>query len=305
MTVLVYDQVCAAEKRRRRKRGAYPVSDKRAFINELVCEGCGDCSAVSNCISIEPQETEFGRKRRINQSSCNTDLSCIKGFCPSFVTVEGGSIRKPAAKSRSVNTDDLPLPTFTATFETPYSMLLAGIGGTGVITVSAILAQAALLDGLALVTLDQTGLAQKNGSVVSHIRLAKDPAMINAARIGAGESDLVLGFDIVVAAQKNSLASFAKSKTRAVIDDHFAPTASFVKDTTIDFRQEATLKSLRRAAGDEAVETVPATDLATALLGMRSLPTCSCSATPGSAGWYRSVLPRSTRQSSSTAPGLH
>ncbi|MCQ1570779.1 indolepyruvate ferredoxin oxidoreductase family protein [Neorhizobium galegae] len=267
VTVLVYDQVCAAEKRRRRKRGAYPVSDKRAFINELVCEGCGDCSAVSNCISIEPQETEFGRKRRINQSSCNTDLSCIKGFCPSFVTVEGGSIRKPAAKSRSVKTDDMPLPVFTATFETPYSMLLAGIGGTGVITVSAILAQAALLDGLALLTLDQTGLAQKNGSVVSHIRLAKDPAQINAVRIGPGESDLVLGFDIVVAAQKNSLASFAKNKTRAVIDDHFAPTASFVKDTTIDFRQEATLKSLRRAAGDEAVETVPATDIATALLG--------------------------------------
>ncbi|MDQ0136539.1 indolepyruvate ferredoxin oxidoreductase [Neorhizobium galegae] len=267
VTVLVYDQVCAAEKRRRRKRGAYPVSDKRAFINELVCEGCGDCSAVSNCISIEPQETEFGRKRRINQSSCNTDLSCIKGFCPSFVTVEGGSIRKPAAKSKSVKTGDLPLPVFTATFETPYSMLLAGIGGTGVITVSAILAQAALLDGLALVTLDQTGLAQKNGSVVSHIRLAKDPMQINAVRVGPGESDLVLGFDIVVAAQKNSLASFAKNKTRAIIDDHFAPTASFVKDTTIDFRQEATLKSLRRAAGDDAVETVAATDMATALLG--------------------------------------
>ncbi|KAB1088213.1 indolepyruvate ferredoxin oxidoreductase family protein [Neorhizobium galegae] len=267
VTVLVYDQVCAAEKRRRRKRGAYPVSDKRAFINELVCEGCGDCSAVSNCISIEPQETEFGRKRRINQSSCNTDLSCIKGFCPSFVTVEGGSIRKPAVRSKVVKTDDLPLPTFTATFETPYSMLLAGIGGTGVITVSAILAQAALLDGLSLVTLDQTGLAQKNGSVVSHIRLARDPAQINAVRVGPGESDLVLGFDIVVAAQKNSLASFAKNKTRAIIDDHFAPTASFVKDTTIDFRQEATLKSLRRAAGDEAVETVAATDMATALLG--------------------------------------
>ncbi|CDN49559.1 indolepyruvate ferredoxin oxidoreductase family protein [Neorhizobium galegae] len=267
VTVLVYDQVCAAEKRRRRKRGAYPVSDKRAFINELVCEGCGDCSAVSNCISIEPQETEFGRKRRINQSSCNTDLSCIKGFCPSFVTVEGGSIRKPAVRSKVVKTDDLPPPTFTATFETPYSMLLAGIGGTGVITVSAILAQAALLDGLSLVTLDQTGLAQKNGSVVSHIRLARDPAQINAVRVGPGESDLVLGFDIVVAAQKNSLASFAKNKTRAVIDDHFAPTASFVKDTTIDFRQEATLKSLRRAAGEDAVETVAATDMATALLG--------------------------------------
>lgn len=267
VTVLIYDQVCAAEKRRRRKRGAYPVSPNRAFINELVCEGCGDCSAVSNCISIEPQETEFGRKRRINQSSCNTDLSCIKGFCPSFVTVEGGSIRKPQAKSKPVKTDYLPLPAFATSFDRPYSMLLAGIGGTGVITVSAILAQAALIDGLALVTLDQTGLAQKNGSVVSHIRLARDPDQLNAARIGPGESDLVLGFDIVVAASRNSLASFARNRTRAVIDDHFAPTASFVKDTTIDFRQEATLKSLRRAAGEDAVEMVAATDLATALLG--------------------------------------
>ena len=267
VTVLIYDQVCAAEKRRRRKRGAFPVSPKRAFINELVCEGCGDCSAVSNCISIEPVETELGRKRRINQSSCNTDLSCIKGFCPSFVTVEGGSIRKPQAKSKTVRTDDLPLPVFSTSFERPYNMLLAGIGGTGVITVSAILAQAALIDGLALVTLDQTGLAQKNGSVVSHIRLARDPALLNAARIGPGESDLVLGFDVVVAASRNSLASFARDRTRAVIDDHFAPTASFVKDTTIDFRQEATLKSLRRAAGDDAVETVSATDLATSLMG--------------------------------------
>ncbi len=267
VTVLIFDQVCAAEKRRRRKRNAHPVSTKRAFINELVCEGCGDCSAVSNCISIEPAETELGRKRRINQSSCNTDLSCIKGFCPSFVTVEGGSIRRPQAKSKTADTADLPLPVFATDFDRPYGMLLAGIGGTGVITVSAILAQAALIDGLALVTLDQTGLAQKNGSVVSHIRLARDAGQLNAVRIGPGESDLVLGFDIVVAASKNVLASFAPNRTRAVIDDHFAPTASFVKDTTIDFRQEATLKSLRRAAGETAVETVAATTLAGALLG--------------------------------------
>ena len=266
VTVLIFDQVCAAEKRRRRKRGAYPVSTKRAFINELVCEACGDCSAVSNCISIEPVETEFGRKRKINQSSCNTDLSCIKGFCPSFVTVEGGELRKSKARGGSADFSDLPLPHLVA-IEGPYGMLLAGIGGTGVITVSAILSQAAHLDGLALVTLDQTGLAQKNGAVVSHIKLAKNPQDLSAVRIGPGEADLVLGFDIVVAASASSLASFAPGKTQAVLDDHFAPTASFVQNTTIDFRQEATLKQLRRAAGENAVTLVSATELGAALMG--------------------------------------
>lgn len=266
VTVLVFDQVCAAEKRRRRKRGVYPVSPRRAFINELVCEGCGDCSAVSNCISIEPEETEFGRKRRINQSSCNTDLSCIKGFCPSFVTVEGGAIRKPKARAVAAGSAELPMPA-PAALDRPYNMLLAGIGGTGVITVSAILSQAAHLDGLGLLTLDQTGLAQKNGAVVSHIRLARDPDLLNTVRIGPGEADLVLGFDIVVAASVTSLSTFAHGRTRAVLDDHFAPTASFVRNTAIDFRQEATLKQLRRAAGEEAVTLIPATRLGLALMG--------------------------------------
>jgi indolepyruvate ferredoxin oxidoreductase len=266
VTVLVFDQVCAAEKRRRRKRGAFPVSPKRAFINELVCEGCGDCSAVSNCISIEPKETEFGRKRAINQSSCNTDLSCIKGFCPSFVTVEGGQVRKPKGKAKEADFSDLPMPPLPA-IDRPYNMLLAGIGGTGVITVSAILSQAAHLDGLGLLTLDQTGLAQKNGAVTSHIRLARDPASLNTIRIGPGESDLILGFDIVVAASAGSLATVANGRTKLVLDDHFAPTASFVKNTTIDFRQEATLKQLRQAAGENALSLVSATKLGTALLG--------------------------------------
>ncbi len=266
VTVLVFDQVCAAEKRRRRKRGAFPVSPKRAFINELVCEGCGDCSAVSNCISIEPKETEFGRKRAINQSSCNTDLSCIKGFCPSFVTVEGGRVRKPKGKAKEADFSDLPMPPLPA-IDRPYNMLLAGIGGTGVITVSAILSQAAHLDGLGLLTLDQTGLAQKNGAVTSHIRLARDPASFNTIRIGPGESDLILGFDIVVAASAGSLATVANGRTKLVLDDHFAPTASFVKNTTIDFRQEATLKQLRQAAGENALSLVSATKLGTALLG--------------------------------------
>jgi indolepyruvate ferredoxin oxidoreductase len=267
VTVLIYDQVCAAEKRRRRKRGALAVSDKRAFINELVCEGCGDCSAVSNCISVEPQETEFGRKRRINQSSCNTDLSCIKGFCPSFVTIEGGTIRKPAAKAAKTSFDDLPLPTMRTLAERPYNMLLAGIGGTGVITVSAILSMAAHIDGLAVQTLDQTGLAQKNGAVVSHLRIAKDPQHISSIRIGSGESDLVLGFDIVVSAAKSALQTFKAGRTQAVLDDHFAPTASFVQNTALDFRQEATLNALRKAAGGDAVTLVAATKLGLALMG--------------------------------------
>ena len=267
VTVLVYDQVCAAEKRRRRKRGTYPVSPRRAFINELVCEGCGDCSAVSNCISVEPRETEFGRKRAINQSSCNTDLTCIKGFCPSFVTIEGGSLRKPRARAADGTDAGLAEPSLPAFGAQPFSVLLTGIGGTGVITVSAILSQAAHLDGLALVTLDQTGLAQKNGAVVSHIRLARRPEILNAARIGPGEADLVLGFDLVVAASQNAVATFGKGRTRAVVDDHFAPTASFVKDTTIDFREAATLRRLRNAGGEGALATVPAMKLATALFG--------------------------------------
>jgi indolepyruvate ferredoxin oxidoreductase len=263
VTVLVYDQVCAAEKRRRRKRGDFPVSTRRAFINELVCEGCGDCSAVSNCISVEPKETEFGRKRVINQSSCNTDLSCIKGFCPSFVTVEGGAVRRPAQRAPG-EAGTLPEPALPA-IDGSYAMLLAGIGGTGVITVSAILSQAAHLDGLSLVTLDQTGLAQKNGAVTSHLHIARDPAKLAAPRIGAGEADLVLGFDIVVAASAGVLKTLDRARTRAVVDDHFAPTASFVKDTTIDFRQSATLRQLRDAAA--GLDTVPATQLATALFG--------------------------------------
>ena len=266
VTALVYDQVCAAEKRRRRKRGSFPVSPKRAFINELVCEGCGDCSAVSNCISVEPAETEFGRKRRINQSSCNTDLSCIKGFCPSFVTVEGGTLRKPKARGGSFDPSTLPMPQIPAV-GSGYNMLLAGIGGTGVITVSAILSMAAHLDGKSILTLDQTGLAQKNGAVMSHVRLADNPQDLHAARIGAGETDAVLGFDVVVSASPKAMKTYSPGRTRAVLDDHFAPTASFVQNTTIDFRQEATLRSLRNAMSEGGLEMASATRLGTALMG--------------------------------------
>src|SRR2546430_7895455 len=174
VTVLLYDQTCAAEKRRRRKRGKYPDPAKRVVINELVCEGCGDCGVKSNCVSVAPGETEFGRKRAIDQSSCNKDYSCIKGFCPSFVTVEGGSLRKPQ-KADAADFSRLREPTPAQTTE-PYGILVTGIGGTGVVTIGALLGMAAHLEGKGVSVLDMTGLAQKNGSVVSHVRIADRPA---------------------------------------------------------------------------------------------------------------------------------
>ncbi|MHB2165705.1 indolepyruvate ferredoxin oxidoreductase family protein [Alsobacter sp. R-9] len=267
VTAIVFDQVCAAEKRRRRKRGQMESGPRRAFINELVCEGCGDCSAVSNCIAVEPVETAFGRKRRINQSSCNTDLSCIKGFCPSFVTVEGAVPRRGqvALPDPAALTAGLPEPELPALAE-PWAMLLAGIGGTGVLTVSAILAQAAHLDGHCVQALDQTGLAQKNGAVLSHLRLARDPGHLNAIRIGRGEADALLGFDLVTAAGPVALRTAAKERTRAVVDRAVAPTAAFVKDNAVDIRGAALASAIAGATG-EAPLAVDATDLATRLLG--------------------------------------
>jgi indolepyruvate ferredoxin oxidoreductase len=264
VTAIVFDQVCAAEKRRRRKRGAYPQPAGRAVINELVCEGCGDCSAVSNCIAVAPLETPFGRKRRIDQSSCNADLSCVKGFCPSFVTVEGGTPRAPrrdgAAPAPADPPDPAPQPLTRA-----WNIFLAGIGGTGVVTTSQILAMAAHLDGRAVLCLDQTGIAQKNGAVVSHLRIAPDRADLDAVRIGAGQTDLLLGFDMVVAASTRALATLARDRSRAVVDDAVAPTAGFLRDGAIDFRAAA----MRRAIGDAAAgaDFLPATALATERLG--------------------------------------
>ena len=193
LTVLIYDQTCAAEKRRRRKRGLFPDPPKRVFINDLVCEGCGDCSATSNCVSVQPLETEFGRKRQIDQSSCNKDFSCVEGFCPSFVTVHGG---RPKRAERSVIVahglyDGLPIPP-QRRLDEPYNILIAGIGGTGVITIGALLGMAAHLEGRGCSALDFTGLAQKNGAVMSHVRIAANPEDISAVRIAAGGADLIL-----------------------------------------------------------------------------------------------------------------
>ncbi|MES2028279.1 MAG: indolepyruvate ferredoxin oxidoreductase family protein [Pseudomonadota bacterium] len=268
LTVLIYDQTCAAEKRRRRKRGLYPDPPKRAFINDLVCEGCGDCSVKSNCVSVKPLETPLGRKRVIDQSSCNKDFSCVEGFCPSFVTVHGGGLRK-AAKPTTAAQDpfgDIPLPVARPLYE-PYNLLMTGIGGTGVITVGALLGMAAHLEGKGCSVLDFTGLAQKNGGVMTHVRIAPAPEDIAAVRIAAGAADLLLGFDIVGAASPVALARIEQGVTRAVINTSLTPTAAFVTDGNIDFEAGLMNKILRDAVGHRGIDFVQGTRIATAIMG--------------------------------------
>jgi len=269
LTIIVYDQTCAAEKRRRRKRGQFPDPPKRVFINEMVCEGCGDCSEKSNCVSVKPVETEFGRKRAIDQSNCNKDYSCIKGFCPSFVTVHGGAVRKLRRPTAAVADDPfaaLPPPPARALGE-PYGILVTGIGGTGVITVGALLGMAAHLEGKGCTVLDFTGLSQKNGAVMSHVRLAPTPEDLHAVRIAAGGADLLLGCDIVVAASPQALSRVENGVTRAVINSYLAPTAAFVVNPDIDFESLAMHRALKSAAGDAGTEFIEGTELATALMG--------------------------------------
>src|SRR5690606_32913183 len=201
VTVLIYDQTCAAEKRRRRKRGAFPDPDRRVVINTLVCEGCGDCGVQSNCVSLQPVETEFGRKRRIDQSGCNKDFSCIKGFCPSFVTVHGARIRGAAVQIPEPDAD-LPEPEAAVPGPEGWAGIVDGIGGTGVVTIAAILGMAAHLEGKGCGIIDMAGLAQKGGAVFSHVRIARTPEEIHAIRVGAGAADLVLGCDLVVSASR-------------------------------------------------------------------------------------------------------
>ncbi|HKF71313.1 MAG TPA: indolepyruvate ferredoxin oxidoreductase family protein [Stellaceae bacterium] len=269
LTVLIYDQTCAAEKRRRRKRGQFPDPPKRVFINELVCEGCGDCSEQSNCISVKPVETEFGRKRAIDQSNCNKDYSCLKGFCPSFVTVHGGAVRKPARTAASIEGEPfagIPEPTLRPLGE-PYGILVTGIGGTGVITVGQLLGMAAHLEGRGCTVLDFTGLAQKNGAVMSHIRLAPAPEDIHAVRIAAGGARLVLGCDMVVAASPEALTRIEAGVTRAVVNSYLAPTAAFVMNGDVDFEEAQMHRALRNATGERGIEFVDGSGLATALMG--------------------------------------
>ena len=267
VTAIVYDQTCAAEKRRRRKRGRFPDPAKRVFINDLVCEGCGDCSRTSNCLSVVPVETEFGRKRAIDQSSCNKDYSCIEGFCPSFVTVHGGVLRK--RKSGDLSEAGLPaLPEpASADLDMPYGILVTGVGGTGVVTIGALLGMAAHLEQKGCTVLDMTGLAQKGGAVYSHVRIARAPEQIRAVRIAAGGAKLLLGCDLVVSASADALSKLRLGYSRAIVNSHQTITGDFTRDPDLAFPGHQMQRSIARATGADGAEFLDATRLATGLLG--------------------------------------
>ncbi len=265
VTVIVYDQTCAAEKRRRRKIGKFPDPQKRVVINEAVCEGCGDCGVKSNCVSVMPLETEFGRKRTIDQSNCNKDFSCVNGFCPSFVTVEGGALKKPA-KVGAVEFGDIPEPTIPEITE-PYNILATGIGGTGVLTVGQVLGMAAFLEGKGLTILDMSGLAQKNGSVMSHVRIAPTQAQLHATRVAAGEADLVLGCDVLTTTAEDALAKMAVGVTKAVINSAVVMPASFTGNADLKFPLGSMERTIAESCGADAVSFIDATKVATRLMG--------------------------------------
>jgi indolepyruvate ferredoxin oxidoreductase len=265
-SVIIYDQTCAAEKRRRRKRGTLADPDQRVIIHADVCEGCGDCGIQSNCLSILPKETEHGRKRTIDQSACNKDFSCVRGFCPSFVTVKGGRLRKPAGVRSDVDFPELPEPT-RVTGNTPYGILLTGVGGTGVVTVSALLGMAAHLEGKGVSVLDQTGLAQKFGAVVSHVRISDRQDDIHAVRIPAGEADLMLAFDLMVAASDDALAKLDNRFSRAVVNTEPAMPAAFTRDPDLRFPGESMAQSVREACREDGSWFLDAGGLAKALMG--------------------------------------
>ncbi|TYQ05344.1 UNVERIFIED_ORG: indolepyruvate ferredoxin oxidoreductase [Zoogloea ramigera] len=267
VSVLIYDQTCAAEKRRRRKKGDYPDVAKRMVINEAVCEGCGDCGVQSNCVSILPKETEFGRKRTIDQSSCNKDYSCAKGFCPSFVTVEGGTLRKSRAGAARID-DFGPLPApVLPSCDQPYNILINGIGGTGVITVGALIGMAAHLEGKGASVLDMTGMSQKNGSVTSHVKIARTPAHLRAQRIATGEADLVLGCDMLTAGAADAISKMRAGRTLAVVNLHQQPPGTFAQDADWQYPAEEVQALIAQSVGDGAADFIDATRLATALMG--------------------------------------
>ena len=265
-TVLVYDQTCAAEKRRRRKRGRMVDPPRRVVINEMVCEGCGDCGIASNCVSIVPVETEFGRKRQIDQSSCNKDYSCLEGFCPSFVTIEGAELKRVRpAVSDDAGLGELPEPRLPD-LEGSYGVVIGGVGGTGVVTIGALLGMAAHLEGKGAAVLDMTGLAQKGGAVMSHLRIAPGPGDIRTVRIAPGGARLLLGCDLVVAGGHEALATLAAERGHAVVNTHRMMTGDFTRNPDLDFPAAALQRAIVEAAGERAT-LVDATRLATSLLG--------------------------------------
>ncbi|MAV47985.1 MAG: indolepyruvate ferredoxin oxidoreductase family protein [Alphaproteobacteria bacterium TMED89] len=272
VTILLYDQVCAAEKRRRRKRGTMEDPAKRLFINTAVCEGCGDCGVKSNCVAIKPFETPLGRKREIDQSVCNKDYSCLKGFCPSFVTVSGeeanqAAIRPPETGPKpQLPTDPLPAPA-PQVWEGEYNMLVTGIGGTGVTTVSALLGMAAHLDGLGSALLDQTGLSQKNGAVSSHVRLLPKGGDAGAPKVSPASLDLLLGCDLVVSTAPQIMATYLEGRTKAVINDHVVPIALFTRQPDMPMQSAPLTKRIAGSIRNEDMTLVNATTIATKLLG--------------------------------------
>ncbi len=270
VTAIIYDQTCATEKRRRRKRGKLAEPAKRVVINELVCEGCGDCGVQSNCLSIEPLETEFGKKRTINQNSCNKDYSCVKGFCPSFVTVEGGQLKKAKAKKVSpfdvALLGEIPHPQLPHC-EEAWGIVVAGVGGTGVITIGQLLGMAAHLEGKGVVTQDAAGLAQKGGSTWSHIQIADTQDAIHCTKVGTAEADLVIGCDAIVAANKATLQVMRPGRTYVALNTHASPTATFVLNTEWSFPGPACEQALEQAVGKELLGKFDAEEVAAKLLG--------------------------------------
>ncbi len=267
-TVIIYDQTCATEKRRRRKRGTMVDPAVRVVINELVCEGCGDCGVQSNCLSVEPLETEFGRKRTINQSTCNKDMSCLKGFCPSFVTVEGGQLKKKAKGVSRIALPalELPEPTLPDTRQA-WGIVVAGVGGTGVITIGQLLGMAAHIEGKGVVTQDSAGLAQKGGATWSHVLIANHQDNILTTRVSLAAADVVMGCDPIVTAGKETLQRMRAGRTHVALNAHSAPTAAFVRNTNWHNPGEACLAEIAHTVGADAVRAFDADRVATQVLG--------------------------------------
>ncbi|HEX2525722.1 MAG TPA: indolepyruvate ferredoxin oxidoreductase family protein [Geminicoccus sp.] len=266
VTAVVYDQTCAAEKRRRRKQGTFPDPDKRVVINELVCEGCGDCGVQSNCVAVQPVETEFGRKRRIDQSACNKDFSCLKGFCPSFVTIEGAVMKKGQQRVAAEVSAELPEPVLPA-IDGTYGIVVTGIGGTGVVTIAALLGMAAHLEGKGIAAIDMIGMAQKGGAVLSHLKLANRPSEVGSPRVAAGGARLLLGCDQVVAASKQALSTVRAGFTQAVVNLEETFTGDFTRNADFSFPAERLKRSIVKATGEGRATFVDATRIATALIG--------------------------------------
>ncbi len=268
VSVLLYDQTCAAEKRRRRKRGTFPDPDQRVIINELVCEGCGDCGVKSNCVSVQPVETEFGRKRRIDQSSCNKDFSCVNGFCPSFVTVHGAKLKKSEGIAGEADPlEGVPEPVVFELGEQGWATIIDGIGGTGVVTIGAIIGMAAHLEGKGSGLIDMAGLAQKGGAVYSHMRVARSPEEISAIRVSAGKADLILGCDLVVSGSRKVLSAARTGETLFVANTAEVMPGDFTRSADFSLPSERIRRAIRKAVGDDSAVFFDATQAASRLFG--------------------------------------